>query len=542
MAYKGNRNLLSINDKIEYTQEQLIEYAKCAEDPFYFIDNYYKIVHVDHGLIPFKPYPYQREIAEKSHLNRFHIVKLPRQSGKTTIVAALILWYVLFHQTYNVLILAHKQSQSHEILSRIKTAYENLPQFLQQPIKSWNTGDIELGNGSAITAEATAGSAGRGGSYNLVYLDEFAFVPANLQEEFFASVYPVISSGQTTKVLITSTPKGMEMFFKIWTDSELGRNSYVRTNIHWSDTPGRDEKWKEETIRNTSERQFAQEFETEFLGSSSTLISGQKLRLLVHREPLKASEYIRIYEEPEVGHTYLCTVDTSRGLNQDYSAYSIFDITTIPYRQVMTYRNNNITPYLYPNFVKEFAEAYNNALILAEVNDLGGQVVDILYKELEYEHMLFTAPVKNNVMTISGGFSPNTTLGLRTTKQTKRVGCASLKTLVESDKLLIHDYNTIYELQRFVSNEKDSYEAEEGETDDLVMCCVLFAWAMQQQYMKDVTNQDIRQNLFDENARMIEEQLTPFDIYDHNDPIVRDDEPLKDGWTYVTDNHQWFNW
>lgn len=516
MAYKGNKNLLSMNEKVEFTPEQQMEYAKCMLDPMYFIETYYRIVHVDHGLIRFRPYEYQKNIAQTSLDNRFVICKLPRQSGKTTIIAALMLWYILFQENYQILILAHKQDQSHEIMARIKLAYEHLPLFLQQPIQEWNKGDIQVGNGSSIKASSTSASAGRGGSYNLVYLDEFAFVPANMQEEFFNSVYPVISSGKTSKVLITSTPKGMNLFYKIWVDSEEGRNSYKRIDIHWSDTPGRDEAWKKETIENTSEEQFRQEFETEFIGSSKTLISGAKLRTLTYATPIEFDEYIRVYEKPKPDRIYFCTVDTSRGLGQDYHAFKIYDITEIPYKTVMVFRNNNIAPYIYPDYIYRFAMSYNEAMVLVETNDLGAQVLDILYRELEYVNVLSTYAYKPGHMTISSGFSSSSQLGLRTTKQTKRVGCASLKTLVESDKLIINDYNTLYELQRFVSNEKDSYEAEEGCNDDLVMCDVILAWAVQQPYMKEILNKDIRLSIIEDNAKMMEDQLTPFGIiYDH---------------------------
>lgn len=528
--YNGNHNLLSPSDSLELTAEQVAEFVKCARDPIYFIENYYKIVHVDHGLIQFNPYQYQKNIITTGIENRYLICKLPRQCGKTTVIAAMILWMVLFTENYSVAILAHKQDQATEILDRIKVAYEYTPLFLQQGIIEWNAKSIELKNGSKIRASATSPSAIRGGSYNLVYLDEFAFVPPNMQEEFISSVFPTISSGKTTKLMITSTPKGMNMFYKLWTDAEEKRNDFKFIDIHWSETPGRDEQWKKEQIALTSEMQFEQEYCCEFLGSTNTLISGNVLKQLTSRTPELTTEYIRLFEKPKPDSTYLLTVDTARGLGLDYSAFIVLDITEMPYKVCLTYRNNRIEPYIFPDFVKQFAEHYNNALVLIETNDMGQSVADILYKDLEYENVLATMPIKNSI-TISGGFSKNSQLGCRTTKLTKRTGCASLKSIVENNKIVLNDFNIIYELMRFVSNNKDSYAAEEGTNDDLVMCLVIAAWAVAQPYMKDLLNKDIRQTFLADNEKMIEDSLTPFGIiYDHSieahDDVFNDLPPI----------------
>ncbi len=537
-AYLGNQNLKRSNVKHSWTKEQVQEWMKCALDPEYFIERYIKIVNIDRGLINFDLYDYQKDIVKLSVDERFVICKMPRQCGKTTTVVGIMLWYILFHENYSVAILAHKLAQAREILSRIQLAYEHLPKWLQQGIIEWNKGNLELENGSKILASATSSSAIRGGSFNLIYLDEFAFVENNMQEDFFASVYPTISSGQTSKILITSTPNGLNMFYKLWTDSEEGKNSYKRIDVHWSQVPGRDEKWKAETIRNTSEEQFRVEFECEFIGSSNTLVSASKLRLLRSIPPIVGNHDACIFEHPQPGHQYFTVVDTARGVQGDYSAFIVFDVSELPYRVVATYKNNMIAPLVYPNIIYQFARHYNNAYVLVETNDIGEQIASIMLHDLEYDNLMQTVHNGRSGQIISPGFGQQARLGVRTTKQVKRIGCLTLKTQIESDKLLINDERVLYELFRFV-NIGESYEAEEGH-DDLVMCCVLFAWAMSQNYVRELTSVDLRQRLEQENEQAIEADLLPFGIIQHGEPI---NIPLiaarknDDSWIFAGDDN-----
>jgi hypothetical protein len=538
-TYLGNRNLKRSYVDLEWTKEQIQEYIKCAKDPVYFIEKYIKIVHVDRGLIPFEPYEFQKEIIRKSDSDRFVICKMPRQVGKTTTLVGIIVHRVLFNDNYSVAILAHKEKQAIEILSRIQLAYEHLPKWLQQGIIEWNKGSIELENGSKIQASSTASSAIRGTSQNLVYLDEFAFVPANIQETFFSSVYPTISSGETTKVIITSTPNGLNLFYKIWADSEEGRNTYTRVDVHWSDVPGRDEKWKLETIKNTSEEQFRQEFECEFLGSSSTLIAGAKLRTLVWRPAIKSDGSLKVYDFPQENRTYAVTVDTGRGVDGDYSAMQVFDVTEFPYTNVASYRNKLIDPLIYPSVILNVAKYYNNAMVLVETNDIGQQVADILQHDLEYDNLIFSYTSALNGAVVSGGFRGTSHAGVRTTKTVKKLGCSNLKSLIENDKLIINDHETIQELFRFVANGA-SYEAEEG-NDDLVMCCVLFAWLTDQNYFKELITTNFRRNLYEENIKRIEEELTPFGIIDDG-IIVEEQSKIVDMEELVEDRMSFDHW
>ena len=511
--YLGNPNLKNVAQKINWTEENLTTYMLCKEDSEHFIRNFVKIIHVDRGLVSFEMYDYQKDMVHKFNDNRFVICKMPRQTGKSTTIIAYLLHYVLFNENVNVAILANKGAVARELLSRLQLAYEHLPKWLQQGVVIWNKGNIELENGSKILASATSGSAVRGSSFNIIFLDEFAHVPSNIAEQFFTSVYPTISSGESTKVLIVSTPLGMNMFYKMWADALEKRNNYVPVEVHWSQVPGRDEKWKQETIKNTSEVQFTQEFECEFIGSTHTLINAAKLRMMVFKTPIFSKNGLDVYEEPIKNALYCMVVDTAQGKDQDYSAISIFDISQIPYRQVAKYRSNQISPMLYPDIIFQIGKKYNMAWILLEVNDVGSQVAETLHYDLEYENIIVSSMKGRAGQQIGGGFSKNIQLGIRTSKQLKRIGCSALKEMIESDKLIISDFDTISELTTFAVK-NNSYEAEEGSNDDLAMTLVIFSWLVQQRYFKDLTDLDIRKRLADEQMKALEEDLLPFGIID----------------------------
>jgi len=513
-GYLGNDRLKRVGIEISYTEEQVKEILKCTEDPVYFIREYVKIVNVDMGLVPFEMWPFQEDMVNSFHNNRFSICKMPRQVGKTTTTVGYMLWSVLFQEDYTIGILANKGALAREILGRLQKAYEYLPIWLQQGIIVWNKGNIELENGSKIYAYATSASGVRGGSYNLIFLDEFAFVQHNMAQDFFQSTYPVISSGQTTKVIIVSTPNGLNLFYKMWTDAIEGRSTYKPVEVHWSMVPGRDEKWKKETIANTSEEQFRVEFETEFIGSSATLISGAKLRSLAFHNPISSIDGLDVYEEPKKGHLYICTVDCAEGVDQDYSTINVIDVSEVPYRQVAKYRNNKLPLLFFPTIVYSTAMKFNEAFVLIETNNIGQQVVDILHYDLEYENVYKIDHHHIKGQSISGGFKRRSNFGIRTTKTVKKIGCANLKTLVESDKLIINDFDTIAELNTF-ARIRDTYAAEEGNNDDLVMGLVLFAWLTAQTYFKDSTNIDVRKILLEEQDMLGEESLIPVGIIDN---------------------------
>jgi len=509
-VYLGNPNLKKANVPVEFTQEQILEFIKCKNDPVYFAKNYIKIVSLDHGEIPFKMYPFQEKLINNFHDNRFNICRMPRQTGKSTTCVSYLLHYAVFNDNVNIAILANKASTAQDLLSRLQFAYEKLPKWMQQGIVSWNKRSLELENGSKIIAASTSASAVRGGSYNVIFLDEFAFIPNHIADEFFASVYPTISSGKSTKVLIVSTPKGMNHFYRIWHDAERGKNEYIPTDVHWSEVPGRDDKWKAQTIANTSEQQFKVEFECEFLGSVDTLVSAAKLRSLVYDDPIKSNAGLDIYEEPQKDHNYVLTVDVARGVEKDYSAFTICDTTSFPYRLVAKYRDNQIKPMLFPSIIKDLAVAYNKAYILVEVNDIGEQVGQILHMDLEYDNVLMCTMRGRAGQLVGQGFSgKKSQMGVKMSKNVKKIGCMNLKTLIEGDKLVIKDYDTISELTTFIQK-ANSFEAEDGCNDDLAMCLVIFAWLIAQPYFKEMTDNDVRKRLYEEQKNQIEQDMAPF--------------------------------
>jgi len=514
--YLGNTLLKKAAVQHNYTKKEIEEYIRCRDDIVYFLENHAKIVHVDEGLIPFSLYPFQKDLINTITDNRNVIVKTGRQVGKSTTTLGWLLHYVLFNQSKTVGILANKAATARELLSRIQIAYQHLPKFLQQGLKEWNKGSLELENGSKIIASSTSSSAIRGFSFSCILLDEFAHVQRHIADEFIRSVYPTISSGKETKVIIVSTPNGFNMFYKYWNDAENGKNDFTPFKVHWSNVPDRDQNWKKKIESTIGTDAFRQEYEAEFLGSSNTLISYEKLQELSYNDPLHRKSDVDIFKEVESSHLYVITVDVARGQGIDYSAFTVFDITEMPYKIVAKYRSNLVAPLVFPNIINIIGKKYNDAYILIEVNDIGSQVSDVLHHDLEYENLFSTAWYGRHGQQLSGfvGGKRDSQFGVRTTKSMKKIGCSNLKALIEDDKLLIPDYDIISELTTFVSS-ADSFSAEEGANDDLVMTLVLFAWLVDQQYFKELSNQNIRDNLYKNQLSELDDLTTPFGIIDN---------------------------
>ena len=509
-VYLGNPNLKKANTEIQFTEENVKEFLKCKDDPVYFARQYIKIVNVDEGLVPFNMWPFQEKLIKNFHKNRFNICMMPRQTGKSTTSVSYLLHYAIFNDNINIGILANKAATARDLLGRLQTAYENLPKWMQQGIVAWNKGSMDLDNGSKIMAASTSAAAVRGMTFNIIFLDEFAFVPNHIADDFFSSVYPTISSGKSTKIIIVSTPKGMNHFYRMWHDAERGKNEYKPTEVHWSEVPGRDAKWKAQTIANTSEQQFKVEFECEFLGSVDTLIAPSKLKAMAYNDPVQTNGHLMVYETPMKKRDYIITVDVARGISKDYSAFVVFDITEFPYRVVAKYRDNEIKPMLFPSVIMDVALAYNEAFVLCEVNDIGDQVASILQYDLEYENVLMCAMRGRSGQIVGTGFSgKKTQLGVKMSVTVKKVGCSNLKTLIEEDKLQILDYDIISELTTFVQK-RQSFEAEEGCNDDLAMCLVIFSWLVAQEYFKEMTDNDVRKRIYEEQKNQIEQDMAPF--------------------------------
>lgn len=540
-SYHGNINLKPIGHKHNFTLQQLAEIEKCQEDPIYFIENYCMIVTLDYGLQLFKLYDCQKEKVKHILENRKAILMEGRQQGKTITSAACILWYTLFQDSKTVAIMANKTAAAREVMARYQGMYENLPLWMQQGVKTWNKGDVELENGSKIFTAATTASGIRGKSVNWLYIDEAAIIPNTVAEQFFASVYPTISAGQTTKILLTSTPLGYNHFWKFWNEAEKGHNGFVPMFIPYHRIPGRDEAWAEEQLKLLGELKFNQEVLCEFLGSSNTLIAAKTLGAMSSIDPIHSKDGLDVFEEPIDGHIYAMGVDTARGVGGDYSAFTVIDVTEAPYRLVAKYRDNKIAPMLFPNIVAKVGTDYNKAYILVEINDIGQQVADILHMELEYDNILTTVKTALKQY-LSPGFGTKTQRGVRMTKQVKRQGCFALKSLLEEQKLLVFDAETISEFSTFIEKQ-GSWQADEGYFDDLVMSLVLLAWMTSNPYFKDMTNVDIREKMYKDQMDSIEDELTPFgainngfqeDYFVSNGDLWKvtqdEEEPRRGGW------------
>lgn len=534
-SYNGNNNLKPAGFEMQFTTEQVRELMKCKEDPVYFIENYCHIVSLDRGLILFKLYDCQKEKVEVIMNNRKVILMEGRQQGKTITSAACILHYTIFNSNKTVAILANKSTAAREVLSRYQIMYENLPLWMQQGIKTWNKGDVELENGSKVFTSATSASGIRGKSVNWLYIDEAAIIPNNIAEEFFTSTYPTIMAGETTKVLLTSTPLGYNHFWKYWNDATEGRNGFVALQIPYWKIPGRDEKWAEDQKAVLGELKFNQEVLCTFLGSSNTLIAADTIARLSPVPFMYEKDGLDVLEHPVPGHVYFTTVDTSRGIGGDYSAFTVVDTTEYPYKIVAKYRNNKISPLLYPTVIHKVSKDYNSAYILVEINDIGQQVADIIHNDLEYENMIWVGSDARygQVLSSSGRSS---VLGVRTTKQVKRIGCATLKSLVEENKLLVFDRDIISEFSTFIEH-NGVFAADEGYNDDLTMTLVLFAWATNDPMFKDLMNASNREALYSSQMKTIEDELTPFGFIDNGRSGEPDVEVIG-GDVWLNDKYQ----
>lgn len=510
-SFRGNTKLRPEGAVVEYTNEMIAEYLKCKNDPIYFIKTYIYITHPDKGVIKFELFDYQEEMIDAYHNNRKVIFLTSRQQGKTTVSAAYLLWFIIFNDYKQVAILANKQATADEILTRMRLAYEELPQWLQQGVRTWNKRSIELENGSKAFAAASSSSSIRGKAISILYLDEFAFVPNTQAEEFFTAVFPTLSAGKDTKVFMTSTPNGYNHFHKFWVEAGKkageGWNGFKQVRVHWYQTPGRDQAWYDAQKAVLGELKAAQELDAEFLGSSMTLLSGATLSRLVHdnpiSEPIGQYSGLKVYENVLKGATYVITVDTSRGRHLDDSAFVVFDITEYPHKIAAVYNNNEVAPLMYAGIVDSVAKMYNMAYLLIEINDIGGQIADTLYMDLEYDGEMFWS--KSGDILGKTGADPYP--GIRTTKKTKRIGCANLKDMIDNNQLIINDYNFIHQLSTFVQSNTGSYEADEGFHDDIVMCGVLHAWLCSQAWFGDLTDTNLRKTLHEDHMKEMEDSL-----------------------------------
>ncbi len=518
-SYLGNINVKRDGVQHQFTESEVKEYIKCSNNPIYFCKTYLKVISLDYGLVPFDLYPYQEKMFDHFNNNRFSIVLACRQSGKSISSVGYLIWFACFHSEKTIAILANKGATAREMLSRVTLMLENLPFFLQPGCKALNKGSIEFSNNSRIIAAATSGSSIRGMSVNLLFLDEFAFVER--ANEFYTSTYPVISAGKDTKVIITSTANGIgNTFHKIWEGAVQKVNEFVPFTVNWYDVPGRDEEWKRQTISNTSQLQFDQEFGNTFFGTGDTLINAETLLSFRAKPPQQALEGadLLVYDTPQKDHEYVMTVDVSKGRGQDYSTFNVIDISMRPFKQVAVYRNNTISPILFPNVIYKYAKLWNEAYVVIESNDQGTLVCNGLYQDLEYENIHMESAIKAD------------RIGIEMNRKVKRLGCSAIKDILEENKLDIVDENTILEISTFVSKGQ-SFEASDGNHDDLMMNLVMFGYFVSSQFFADLTDINLKEIMFAKKMKEIEDDVPPVGFIDDGLHDVRVEEEQREmGW------------
>lgn len=526
-GYKNNPNLKQVGEEISFTRDQIAEQIRCEKDPIYFLETYGKIVALGKGVVPFKLFPYQKRFIHSIVNNRKIVGKIGRQQGKSTIVAGYYAWFCLFNNNTTSAILANKLAVAKEIFSRVQFIIENCPKWLQQGISEWNKTSLELENGARVFCSATSPSAVRGFSVDNIFLDEFAHLSPNLAEEFIASVFPTLSSSPTSKLIIVSTPKGMNHFYSLWDEAERGVNGFATVSAEWHENPNRDEKWLADQLKELKQLKFNQEVLCDFLQSGSTLVSVPKLRAqsILTPEMVLRDGSLRKFVDPIKDHSYVMTVDTARGKELDYSAFVVIDISVKPYQVVCTYKNNSIQTLVYPEVVMRIAQLYNDAFVLIEVNDLGQQVADILFYDLEYENVYMSRGSDSLKEGAGGGASP----GFRTTKKTKAIGCNMLKDLIENDQLTVSDEQIISELTVFV-RVGNTYKAEEGKHDDLAMCLIFFGYLVSMPVFQNLFDFSLREQFFADQLHEVEEQMLPLGFFDNGLTEYTNEKPSAGGW------------
>ena len=515
LYYKNNECLRNYGINFTYTQEQICEIIKCKADKEYFIKKYCYIINQDIGLIKFNLYKYQKRLLKKITSSKRLIVKAPRQSGKTITMAADILHYVLFNDNKTVAIVAHKATAAKDVLARIKLMYEHLPYWMQQGVRTWNKKNIKLENNNEIITGATTSSSIRGRAISYLYLDEFAFVSSTLFDEFFKSVYPTVASAKTAKIVMSSTPNGLNHFYKFWTEAIEKINGFKYFAVKWNDIPGRNAAWRKKTINEIGLEEFRQEFETEFLGSSHTLICAEKLRALAFKNPIfkQFDGKLKVYEKAKVDeviengkiikrtpHTYVAVCDVAEGVGEDASTVQVVDVTTLPYSLAASYEDDEIPTNIYHTIIDALAKMYNNAVVIIENNAIGSEVNTMLFEDTEYENIFFDK--KKN--------------GMRMTKHTKKIGCAKLKVMLENDQLAIHDFDTIRQLSKFIKF-KHSFKGEAGSHDDLVTPLILFAYFMGNKLWVErwLDIENVHKLMFKKRLEQIESEDLPFGYFNN---------------------------
>ena len=516
--YNNIKNLLKADIKLDYTPEQIQEIMKCQSDIKYFLKTYVKIISLDKGIVNFNMFEYQERFIDILKNNNRIVALQPRQTGKSITSSAFILHYAIFNPNSYIAILANKARTARPILNKIKNMYRSLPIWLQVGVEEWSKGSIVLGNGTQLIAEATTESGIRGDSAKILFIDETGFIDNNLWDGFWSSVYPVVSSSKDAKIILSSTPHGINHFHKIWAEAKEGINGFTPFRAYWNEHPERDDAWKEKTILEIGETRWRVEFECAFQGSSGTLISGQKLESIPFSNPIKTKmeNKFLIYEEPKDKRKYVLISDFGEGLGAgDYTTCHVIDVTEATWHQVAVYRDNEILFRETPSMLSRIGKYYNNALIIGEANTIGLGILDDLNFDEEYENIFFGDDLAKETR--------HAYFGMKMTSKTKKMGNQYLKEYVENDTLVVYDHETIAELSTYIKR-KESYSAEDGKHDDLVTPLVLFSNFMQNKNYVEEWLGTPTYNKRDQKMSKLDEEIMPLGFHHDGETLINLDD------------------
>jgi hypothetical protein len=472
--YMNNPNLPAVGAEFEYTPDQIKQLTKAKKNLLYFAENFFHIISLDDGKQKIKLHLPQKRALRKMRDNRFFILLASRQIGKTTMMTIYALWIACFSDDQRILVVANKEGTAIEIMQRIRMAYEELPNWLKPGVKEYGKTSVTLANGTKIGISTTTGTAARGQSVNCLILDELAFIEPHLVEEFWKSVYPIVSSSKKSKIFIASTANGTgNLFYKLYTGAESGETNWACDKILWNEIPGRDERWKEDTINSIgSIEAFNQEFNCEFLDSGESSLNEELFARLMQRtqEPkfiFDEGKYL-LWDEPSSDGIYIVSVDTSEGVGADYSVVHVFDyrdLTNI--KQVATYCDNTISPYNFTEKVYEILQHWGNPLACIERNNCGAQVVDNLSRHHGYENIVCWGA--------SAAGRAKSQLGIIAHTNTKHKGVTNMRYWInELESVEIRDANLVKELRDFIRYPNGTWAAKRGagNHDDRVMSMI----------------------------------------------------------------------
>lgn len=555
--YLGNKNLPTESAEFEWSPKMINDLKRSRKNILYFAEHFFYIVNLDRGKDKISLYNYQKRILRALRDNRFNIVLSSRQSGKTTLMTIYALWMCCFYEDQRILIVANKELTAINIFKRVRMAYEMLPNWLKPGVKEYGKTSMTLANGSSIGISTTSSDAGRGDSCNVLILDELAFIDNHLVENFWKSVYPIISSSKKSKIFIASTPNGTEnLFYNLYSNAIKGDNNWHPERVDWHEVPGRDDQWKHDTIRSLGSKDaFDQEFGNKFIQTGESVVDEElekkfNIDICEPKYVYEEGSY-RIWSEPVPGNLYVAGVDISEGVGEAASVVQVLDITDLTdITQVAVYHNNSISPYNFTSKLLEILKHWGSPPALIERNNCGAQVVDMLKNQFVYENIVNYAPhIKNKTYD---------RVGVIAHTNTKYKGVTNMRYWINELKAVtIQDKETVFEIKNFVRYPNGTWSARKGENnhDDRVMSLIwslmILEVELAEKYFEiqkfDDNNKPLMLSSLDYGLKAFEDPTRLFqneliDKQDNNLPIIFNDSDgtsldtemadlEQDGWT-----------